>query len=321
MSNRPEKQKYTKIYLTIPEQLECLKGRGLVLNDGVESILTQVSYYRLSGYWYPYRRWDRQNKTYLDDFVPGASFKEVFELYMFDKSLKLQLSDFIERLEISLRSLVVQVLGPKGQQAHRNYKNYNKTFTSRSDGESQFDILCKMLDDKERKSKDDFVRHFNKKYHAPLPLWSASELWDFGNLSRIISGLNSKSQRKISLSFGIENQQAFILWIRAIQSVRNISAHHGRLWNRRMWPQPSAQNLVNADQLVHLKENKKYTQRLYGTIAICQYFDSKLMQEPRWGKGIVELINDYFPQSDVVSIEQMGFPKNWLELDLWKDCV
>jgi abortive infection bacteriophage resistance protein len=51
----PNRVPYTKSALTYAGQVEILKSRGLLIEDEfkAEHLLKNISYYRLSGYWYP----------------------------------------------------------------------------------------------------------------------------------------------------------------------------------------------------------------------------------------------------------------------------
>jgi abortive infection bacteriophage resistance protein len=59
--------KYTKRAFTFDEQADQLLARGLVADrQELPTRLRSVSYYRLSGYWHPFRRAD-------DEFVSGTT--------------------------------------------------------------------------------------------------------------------------------------------------------------------------------------------------------------------------------------------------------
>lgn len=53
---------YTKPYLTIPQQLALLQSRGMQISDIEKAThaLERIGYYRLSGFWHPFRRRDVQ---------------------------------------------------------------------------------------------------------------------------------------------------------------------------------------------------------------------------------------------------------------------
>ena len=79
-----------KQFKTYGEQVELLRQRGMRVNDPqhAETLLARLNYYRLSGYWYPMRRFSQGDGTARDEFVEGASFDLVVALYGFDEQLR-----------------------------------------------------------------------------------------------------------------------------------------------------------------------------------------------------------------------------------------
>ncbi len=72
--------------------------------------LKRIGYYRLSAYWYPFRRSSlrpdaagKPQAVVEDDFRPGTEFAAVLALYVFDKKLRLLMLDALERIEIVSR--------------------------------------------------------------------------------------------------------------------------------------------------------------------------------------------------------------------------
>src|SRR4051812_34205358 len=114
--------RYTKAYRPVPDQLALLEGRGMTIPDRqkAEEYLGRLGYYRLSGYWFPFRETRVVNgqTTVLDTFKPGTSFKTVLDLYAFDKTLRLQLLDVLERIDDAhahcAGTRAVRPLGPSG---------------------------------------------------------------------------------------------------------------------------------------------------------------------------------------------------------------
>jgi abortive infection bacteriophage resistance protein len=98
---------YTKSALTFEEQADLLLARGLI-GDRTELIdrLKAVSYYRLSGYLYPFRNLP------TDKFVPGTDLATVWRRYNFDRRLRLVLLDAIERVEVAVRTRLVYHFSP-----------------------------------------------------------------------------------------------------------------------------------------------------------------------------------------------------------------
>jgi abortive infection bacteriophage resistance protein len=166
--------KYTKPPLTFSQQADLLLSRGLIAQkDDLISKLKAVSYNRLSGYLFPFRNPD-------DSFQQGTSFKKVWDLYTFDRQLRLLILDAIERVEVSIKTNIIYLFshtyGPFGYINAQNLPGLNP-------GEHA-GLIAKIEEEKVR-SHEPFVKHFNDKYgdsHANLPLWMAAEIMTYGML-------------------------------------------------------------------------------------------------------------------------------------------
>lgn len=119
-----------KPFASIDEQIDLLASRGLALDRAVvEQWLRSVGYYRLSGYWYPYREiGDSSEHGRGDHFVPGISLDDVARLYEFDRKLRTLIHDGIERIEVALRSHVSYLIGAVGPLAYRDASIFRPTF-------------------------------------------------------------------------------------------------------------------------------------------------------------------------------------------------
>src|SRR6056297_4290698 len=95
---------YSKQPISINEQIDKLKSRGLIIEKPIEvaKYLRTIGYYRLSGYW-----WPLQSDKIEHSFKDGARFSQVISLYKFDSELRWLLFKAIEKIEISLRSNLV----------------------------------------------------------------------------------------------------------------------------------------------------------------------------------------------------------------------
>ena len=92
---------YPKELKSFDEQIALLKQRGMYFEDEVRAncILQNVSYYRLSGYWYPLLK-DKQRHIFKD----GASFDNAYSIYKFDSALRKLVLSEIEKIEIAVRT-------------------------------------------------------------------------------------------------------------------------------------------------------------------------------------------------------------------------
>lgn len=102
-----------KQFKTYGEQVELLRQRGMRVNDPqhAETLLARLNYYRLSGYWYPMRRFSQGDGTARDEFVEGASFDLVVALYGFDEQLRHSVFIELDRVELAIRTKLGHELG------------------------------------------------------------------------------------------------------------------------------------------------------------------------------------------------------------------
>ena len=72
---------YAKPALSVRAQAQQLLDRGMVGDlSTMISRLESVNYYRLAGYWFPFRQPDLDpSNPPLDDFRPGTLFEQVWE--------------------------------------------------------------------------------------------------------------------------------------------------------------------------------------------------------------------------------------------------
>ena len=102
---------FVKPVLDLNAQLQLLQKRGLIINNWEESskALANISYYRLSAYWIPFKKRD-QTGAVTDLFQENYTFENVIEFYEFDRKLRLLVLDAIERVEISVRAILTNYL-------------------------------------------------------------------------------------------------------------------------------------------------------------------------------------------------------------------
>ncbi|GAA1200974.1 Abi family protein [Brevibacterium paucivorans] len=103
----------SKIFKSHGQQIDTLRSRGMSIEDEAVArrTLERVNYYRLSGYWYPYREMSSNGGQRLDSFINGTSFEEVLALYEFDERLRAGVFTCLIPIELALRSALGHELG------------------------------------------------------------------------------------------------------------------------------------------------------------------------------------------------------------------
>jgi abortive infection bacteriophage resistance protein len=322
-----------KTFLPVSDQIELLKNRGMAVNDGVmaERCLNRIGYYRLSAYWYPFRMIrqgplaPKANKSSLraDLFISDTSFKDVFDFYVFDKKLRMHLSDGLERIEIAVRALIADLLGARDPHAHRNPLELDGDFARNLDsqtGQPKHQDWLRKQDGYFARSREDFAVHFRNKYsNALAPIWVTCEVWDWGMLATFFSGMKPVDKDTIAKKFGGVNGRQLETWLKAMNHVRNICAHHSRLWNRGLKVTPALPKRGFVPDLDHLpRGNDPSLSRLYVVLAIMRVMLKKIHPtQSDWHRRIATHALSA-PSSPLISASSAGFPSEWGMQPLWQ---
>lgn len=327
---------YSKPFKTIPEQRDLLESRGMTVPDPAEAErwLGTVGYYRLSGYWYPYRAIHRLASgppIVADDFSPGVSFEQVIGLYDFDRRLKLLVLDAVERVEIAMRMRIGHTLGLRGPFAHTDPSSLSAEFVKTRTpavppahedwlGSDHAKWLRNVAEQRKR-SKEEFVKHYARTYGDPLPVWVVTEILDFGGLSRLYAGLMQKDRDTIAAglnvidSSGAGHGAALANWLKNITYIRNVCAHHSRLWNRNLDRQLSPKHLESVLELRHAASPVR-TKRVYASLAVLAYLIEQVSPGATWATRVAQHVKEGLPALGR-SADEMGFPPGWKNESLW----
>jgi len=296
---------YTKPPLSIDEQIAHLRRCGLVIPDEVlaRHYLKYVSYYRLSAYWLPFKQ--KQISSNQQDFKQGTTFRDVVSLYVFDRELRLLVADAIERIEIAIRGIwayhMAMVYGSHGYLSFNIYKN-----------RKHFDASLILLKKELENSTETFIRHYLKKYKTPSesPIWVVSEILSFGQLSKWISNLRRPRDRwLIAREFHLD-EDVFISAMRQLAHIRNICAHHGRLWNKRL---TTEMKRPKHPVSLGVSVNEKTPKNIYNSLCMMQHLLQVTSPSNKWGLRLEDLLT-----RANIDVGLMGFPYNWKALPLWK---
>jgi abortive infection bacteriophage resistance protein len=321
---------YNKPFLSFAQQLQVLKDRGLEVTDDAAALscLERIGYYRLSAYWYSLRGTSLTqdpvtNKIFvhrLDDFHHGSSFQHALELYVFDKRLRLLVLDAIERIEVAVRVDVAYQLGAQDPFAHTNpsflHGNFTKKIQART-GKTRHQEWLEKYNQVLARSKEDFVRHYKQKYGLPLPIWVSVELWEFGMLSTFYQGMSVVDKSVIATKYGVPDWQVMESWLRSMNFVRNVAAHHSRLWNKNLVDQPKMPSAGDIPAFDPIIGKPDVSARLYAVLCILVHFMHRVSPNSSWPKRVKDMI-DSFPAVANLSVADMGFPSDWQTHDFWQ---
>lgn len=314
-----------KPYLTTGEQLTQLKTRGLIVSDDAIALqaLARYGYYRLSGYYYPLRKTNPVGVPGRQDaFVDGASFDLVVQLADFDKRLRLLALDAIESVEIAVRVAIAQRLGKIDPLAHLKPDRLNAKFSEKSNNwqkgnqTSPYEEWVRRFEAACKASKEDFTKHHLNIYGA-IPIWVAVELWDFGMLSRFYEGLQRRDRDGIAGLFAPIDGPILVNWLRCFNFIRNVAAHHSRLWNRTLPDVLKLPSLEACRNLKPLHDSLNSKSKLFGALTCLRLLLLRIHPDSNWHLRVKEHLGT-FPSTTLVSLASAGFKQDWIETQVWR---
>jgi len=270
--------------------------------DYARHYLTHLNYYRLGAYWLPF-----EANHAPHEFKPGTNFDDVVSLYVFDRELRLLVMDAIERIEVSIRTQWAYHLSHTyGPHAHLEPSIFKSNEIHRR-------CLTKLNEELGR-SREVFISHYQNNYTDPAlpPIWAVVEVMSLGQLSKWVSGLTHGQDRQaIAKNYGID-EIVLTSFLHHLTIVRNICAHHSRLWNRRFGFQAK---MPKKPIQLHQSLNPPHAKYLYNTLVILEHIMNIISPDHHWKTRLIAL----FEKRPVATPKAMGFPNDWQNRPIWKN--
>lgn len=293
-----------KLYRSYDEQVELLKSRGMDVGDSEEAArhLRQVNYYRLSGYWYPFRRMIDGGRA--DTFYPGTTLAHVLALYHFDATLRMATFGALVPIELTVRALLGHALGRIGECAH-----LDRAVLGARARQPAYEEWVTRLDKEVSESHEDFVEHHRQKYGGEMPVWAAVEVLDWGGLTKLYGFSPRAVQDDVAAQFNLRAPQ-LESWLKSLNIVRNVCAHHGRLFNRVFALAPK---LPTPGRFPDLDQAASFT-RTFGQLTMIQF----LLDSQGLRRTLLPSVMRAFPQVTSVPVSHTGAPNGWDSSALWQ---
>jgi len=232
-----------KKWIDLKSQVQKHVERGLdlgpVSSERFALFLYSSNYYRVSGY----ARCSYERDA--DRYVSGTTAMKLMEIYDLDRAVRNSVLDGIGVLEPTLRGRVAynfaKLIGggdayldrslylPVGSEPDPGdvgaHDRWQKEFANRETVLKSFKDI--------QKRHEIFIQHYVAQ-EEPVPFWAAIEVVSIGTFSRFLRALRDKSVlAPVTKSLELEDESKLLQAIQNITFIRNIAAHHGRLWNRR----------------------------------------------------------------------------------------
>ena len=295
---------YNKQPLSIADQIANLMKNGLIIvNQSLaEKTLGEVSYFRFASYLRP-----MEADKVTHQFKPNSTFENALALYEFDNALRALLFSAIQRIEVALRSKIIQHFSmlhgsfwfmelPLHESEHRFLENLNA------------------LDREVQRSKEEFIKEHFRKYDKPEfpPSWKTLELASFGTLSKLYYNFADKTaKKKVAREFNLPQHEVLESWMRSLSALRNHCAHHARLWNRFLNATPQLAVRLRGRWITNHQIDAN---KLYAMLCCIVYWLESMGRGADFKTQLKKLLRDY-PMVDVAA---MGFPRGWENEPLWR---
>lgn len=299
---------YKKTFISHQSQIAILKERGLIIEDEnfAAHVLESNSYYRLRAYTYPFQD---NNDNPNHPFIKRVTFEEIIDLYEFDSKIRKLLFLTLEKIEIALRTQIIYHFAA----THGSHWQLNPSLFRDT---AKFEKHLQSLNDEVQRSDETFIKHYNTKYNEPSqpPSWMSLEVANFGLLSKIYQNVKDGEEKQaVAQHFGLKKIKTLENWMFCFSNLRNICAHHGRVWNRRLTSLPQLPYNNSLPFLTKTEIEKIYPNKVYAVICCIYYLLKTIAPNTQFKVELKQLMLSCPLKQE----KEMGFPKEWQSQTLW----
>ena len=303
-----------KEFKTIEEQVEILKRKGLIIEDEEETkeILLRENYFFINGY-----RLLLMNSYSDKTFVKGSTFKELYALFLFDRSMRNIIFKYLLIIENQLKSITSYQLSKKYGYQEKDYLNPKNFTEDRSKIRRVKDLIDKMKRQvRINGTKHNATLHYIKNY-GYVPMWVLVKVLSFGIVCELYSVLKKEDQIEIASVFNVSTEYLED-FLPILANYRNLCAHEDIMFDHKT-------EKVIPDTEYHEKLNifKMDDEYIYGkndifaVIIMLKYLLRKedfrvMLKEIDYEKELLDSRIDSIPIEKI--LDRMGIPKNYLDL-------
>jgi len=303
-----------KTFKTLDEQIEILKSRGLIVDDydRAKSILFRENYFFVNGYRHLLTKPNQPNQ-----FVEGATFEELYSIFVFDRKVRNIIFQNILIVENNVKSIISYQMSKKYGYKEKDYLN-PKHFVQESFKYSQVnDIINKMkrqirLNGKQHRATKHYISNYGY-----IPMWVSVKVLSFGIMSELYSILKQSDKDEIAEIYGM-NAKDLNIYLALLANYRNLCAHEDILYDhitQRSIPDSKYHSFLDIpkvdDEYIYGKND------LFAIIIILR----QMLSDTEFA----DVINEISYEMDILDgkikkvdtktiLNRIGFPDNWREI-------
>jgi len=250
------------------------------------------------------------DQTRSKQFEPETTFANIVDIYIFDRQLRLLVTEAIERVEIAMRSSWTHRMSlDGGPHVHLHYTAFDSGWTHAK--------RISAMADRVGQSREVFITHYRDKYSEPYmpPLWAVTELMSLGELSKWVSATkNRRIGSAVAKDLGPPTRETLEGVIRAIAYVRNMCAHHARLWNRRFVKRiPNIKRFGNDLAIDIVGDQAQPQNHIYNVLVVL----ARLLVHQSPDTSFVSRVSTLVSSRNNDQMASMGFPDDWKSRPVW----
>ncbi len=303
-----------KEFKTIEEQVEILKRKGLIIEDEEETkeILLRENYFFINGY-----RLLLMNSYSDKTFVKGSTFKELYALFLFDRSMRNIIFKYLLIIENQLKSITSYQLSKKYGYQEKDYLNPKNFTEDRSKVRRVKDLIEKMKRQvRINGTKHNATLHYIKNY-GYVPMWVLVKVLSFGIVCELYSVLKKEDQIEIASVFNVSTEYLED-FLPILANYRNLCAHEDIMFDyktEKVIPDTEYHEKLNIfkmdDEYIYGKND------IFAVIIMLKYLLRKedfriMLKEIDYEKELLDSRIDSIPIEKI--LDRMGIPKNYLDL-------
>jgi len=303
-----------KDFKTISQQVEILKNKGLIIDDieKAEIILLKENYFFLNGYRHLF-----MNSASDRTFVTGATFDELYSLFLFDRYSRNIFFKNLLIIENRLKSVISYQMSKKYGYKEKDYLNY-RNFTQDPEKKRRVkDVIEKMKRQiRINTSRHNATMHYLKNY-GYIPLWILVKVLSFGMVCELFSILKDDDKLEVASIFNI-SVEYLEDFLPILSNYRNLCAHEDIVFDHK-----TERQIPDTDYHKKLNIFKMDGEYIYGKNDIFSVIIMfKFMLEDAEFRLMLKEFEYEFEKLDgrIDSIpvekilDMMGIPKNYMDI-------
>lgn len=218
-----------KEFKTLDEQLGIFKSKGLTINDEEEArnILLKENYFFINGYRRVLMVSSKEKK-----FVKGATFDELYSIFMFDRELRNVLFKNLLIIENNIKSIMSYKLSVKYGYKEKNYLKESNFTTDNKDKRRVNDVINKMKRQIRVNSQNHSATLHYVTNYGYIPLWVLVKVLSFGLINELYGILKPEDQKEIADLYEIEMEDMEV-YLSLLANYRNLCAHEDIVFDHR----------------------------------------------------------------------------------------